>query len=90
MKPYILSLAAGLLVGGVYSLLGVRSPAPPAIALVGLLGILLGEQALPLAKRMIAGREVAAFLRTEAANHVFGHLPGHAPSYAPSQTEDRA
>lgn len=77
MKAYILSLAAGLLVGGVYSLLGVRSPAPPAIALVGLLGILLGEQALPLAKRLIAGKEVATFLREDAAHHLFGHLPGH-------------
>ena len=47
MKPYLLSIAAGLIVGVVYSLLSVRSPAPPAIALVGLLGILLGEQILP-------------------------------------------
>lgn len=53
MKPYLLSLGAGLLVGVVYSLLGVRSPAPPAIALLGLLGILLGEQAAPLAWRLI-------------------------------------
>ena len=44
MKPYLLSLAAGLLVGIVYALLNVRSPAPPVIALVGLLGILVGEQ----------------------------------------------
>jgi xanthosine utilization system XapX-like protein len=34
MKPYLLSLGAGLLVGVLYSLLGVRSPAPPAIALL--------------------------------------------------------
>ena len=38
MKPYLLSLGAGLLVGIVYSLLGVRSPAPPIIALVGIRG----------------------------------------------------
>jgi XapX domain-containing protein len=43
MKPYLLSLGAGLLVGGIYSLLHVRSPAPPAVALLGLLGMLLGE-----------------------------------------------
>lgn len=54
MKPYLLSLGAGLLVGIVYSLLGVRSPAPPMIALVGLAGILAGEQIVPLAKRMTA------------------------------------
>jgi XapX domain-containing protein len=52
MKPYLLSLVIGLLVGVVYSLFGVKSPAPPVIALVGLLGILAGEQLLPLGKRL--------------------------------------
>jgi len=33
----------------------VRSPAPPAIALVGLLGMLVGEQMVPVAKRLIDG-----------------------------------
>ncbi|WP_119419090.1 DUF1427 family protein [Desertibaculum subflavum] len=32
MKAYILSLAAGLLVGVVYGVLNVRSPAPPVVA----------------------------------------------------------
>lgn len=54
MKAYLLSLGAGLLVGIVYSLMGVRSPAPPVIALIGLAGILLGEQLLPIAHRLIA------------------------------------
>ena len=53
MKPYILSLGAGLLIGVIYSLMGVRSPAPPIIALIGLAGILAGEQIVPLAKRLI-------------------------------------
>jgi XapX domain-containing protein len=52
MMSHLLSLAAGLLVGLIYSLLGVRSPAPPTIALIGLLGILVGEQALPMVKRI--------------------------------------
>uniref|UniRef100_UPI0038F63891 DUF1427 family protein n=1 Tax=Streptomyces turgidiscabies TaxID=85558 RepID=UPI0038F63891 len=47
MKIYLLSLGAGLLVGVIYSLLNVRSPAPPLVALVGLLGILAGEQVVP-------------------------------------------
>lgn len=51
MKPYLLSLAVGLLVGVLYGLLDVRSPAPPAIALVGLLGILLGEQIPPVLRQ---------------------------------------
>lgn len=72
MKPYLISLAVGLLVGLIYSLLGVRSPAPPAIALLGLLGMLLGEQVAPIAKRLISGKEVVAFLRNDCAEHVLG------------------
>ena len=53
MKVYVISLAAGLLVGLIYSLLQVRSPAPPAVALIGLLGILLGEQIIPLARHWL-------------------------------------
>jgi len=44
MRTYLVSLGAGLLVGVVYSLLNVRSPAPPVVALVGLLGMLIGEE----------------------------------------------
>ena len=50
MKMYGLSLLAGLLVGVIYGLLDIRSPAPPVIALVGLLGILAGEHAVTLIK----------------------------------------
>lgn len=52
MKIYLLSLGAGLLVGVIYSLINVRSPAPPVVALIGLLGILVGEQIVPLAKTL--------------------------------------
>lgn len=52
MKLYILSIVVGVLVGVVYSLLGVRSPAPPVVALLGLLGMLVGEQLMPLATRV--------------------------------------
>ncbi|WP_333572871.1 DUF1427 family protein [Sphingomonas sp.] len=72
MKPYLISLAVGLLVGVIYSLLGVKSPAPPTIALIGLLGMLLGEQAVPVAKRLFAGRDVVAYLRTDCAEQVLG------------------
>jgi XapX domain-containing protein len=47
MKMYLLSLGAGILVGVIYSLSNVRSPARPVIALLGLLGILIGEQPVP-------------------------------------------
>ncbi|MXP66107.1 DUF1427 family protein [Roseomonas sp. M0104] len=77
MKTYLLSLGAGLVVGVVYSLLNVRSPAPPVVALVGLLGILLGEQLVPVAKRLLAGHPVSvSVLREDCAQHLFGRLPG--------------
>ncbi|MBK5958800.1 XapX domain-containing protein [Rhodoplanes elegans] len=80
LKAYLLSLGAGLLVGVVYSLIGVRSPAPPTIALIGLLGILLGEQIVPVVKRLIGGHDVAGFVRTSCAAHVLGPLPGGEPA----------
>ena len=58
MTPYILSVCVGILVGAIYSLLSVRSPAPPVIALVGLLGILVGEQIPPLLRSAWRGEAV--------------------------------
>lgn len=75
MKMYLMSLAAGLLVGIVYSLLNVRSPAPPVIALVGLLGILVGEQLIPLAKTLLAQEPAAVSWINQIKPHMFGHLP---------------
>jgi XapX domain-containing protein len=45
-QPYALSLVAGVGVGILYGLITVRSPAPPIIALLGLLGMLAGEAAV--------------------------------------------
>jgi XapX domain-containing protein len=45
--PYLISLGAGLVVGLLYYLVRVQSPAPPLIALAGLLGIVIGEHAIP-------------------------------------------
>jgi XapX domain-containing protein len=55
MKPMLMSLLAGLVVGVLYSLVKVRSPAPPVVALVGLFGILLGEQLPSPVKKLAAG-----------------------------------
>lgn len=44
---YLIALLIGLFVGALYALLGVRSPAPSTVALVGLLGMLIGENLLP-------------------------------------------
>lgn len=83
MKPYIISLAAGLLVGVIYSLLGVKSPAPPTIALIGLLGMLVGEQVIPIANRIFGGQPVLAFIKTECAPSILG--PQAAPKVPPQQ-----
>ena len=45
-QPYLLSLGAGIGIGVIYGLIAVRSPAPPIIALLGLLGMLAGEAAV--------------------------------------------
>lgn len=76
MKIYLLSLAAGVLVGAIYALINVRSPAPPVVALVGLLGMLIGEQVVPLARHWWAGEPTTlSWIRKECAPHVLGTLP---------------
>jgi XapX domain-containing protein len=76
MRAYLLSLGAGLLVGIVYSLVNVRSPAPPVVALVGLLGILIGEQIIPVARHMLEGSQLAAAWRqSQCTPHILGLLP---------------
>jgi XapX domain-containing protein len=77
MRLYLVSLGAGLLVGVIYSLLSVRSPAPPLVALLGLLGILIGEQIIPVGQRLLAGTPLAAACHdANCVPHVFGELPG--------------
>ena len=89
MKMYVMSLAVGLLVGVIYGALNVRSPAPPVIALVGLLGILLGEQLVPLAKRLVSSEPVStAWVREQCVPHIFGRLPGKIAETAPQKNID--
>ncbi|MBV8551631.1 MAG: DUF1427 family protein [Acidobacteriaceae bacterium] len=44
MKVLLVSFAVGVLVGVLYGVIRVKSPAPPIVALLGLLGMVLGEQ----------------------------------------------
>ena len=44
MKALLIPFVVGLLVGVVYGVIKVKSPAPPITALVGLLAMVLGEQ----------------------------------------------
>lgn len=76
MKLYIVSLGAGILVGIIYALLQVRSPAPPVVALIGLLGMLIGEQVVPPIKRLLAGEPVtAAWFHAECVPKITGTPP---------------
>lgn len=89
MKMYLLSLGAGIFVGIIYSLLNVRSPAPPLVALIGLLGILFGEQVIPVGKLLLTGSAfTTACGRTHAIAHVFGQLPGRQAADQAKKTED--
>jgi XapX domain-containing protein len=76
VKIYLLSLGAGLLAGILYGVLNVRSPAPPVVALVGLLGILLGEQVPPLVRQWLAPKSPqVSWLHEQVKPHCFGKLP---------------
>jgi XapX domain-containing protein len=84
MKAYLISLAAGLLVGVIYNLLNVRSPAPPVIALIGLLGILVGEQVPPLIRTVWLKEPLALSWLHQVRPHVFGCLAtGRRPTVVP-------
>ena len=64
MTGYLVSLFMGLAVGAAYGLAHVRSPAPPMIALVGLFGMVLGQQAVDLAKRRLVPPAQASIERS--------------------------
>ena len=83
MKTYLISAGAGILVGIIYSLLNVRSPAPPLVALVGLLAMLAGEQIIPVCKLVLNGHGLAfAWREAHCAPHILGVLPGRHASKA--------
>jgi XapX domain-containing protein len=89
MKIYVVSLSVGLLVGVIYGVLNVRSPAPPVIALIGLLGILIGEQLVPLAKRLVSNQPVSTtWVREQCVPHIFGQLPGKSAGPHPQKNID--
>jgi XapX domain-containing protein len=91
MRIYLVSLGAGILVGLIYSLLGVRSPAPPLVALIGLLGMLVGEQVIPVGRQMLAGTSLAAaWKQANCTGHIFGLLPGHHSDHAASAPPETA
>ena len=68
IKGLFLSFVVGVGVGVIYGLLRVKSPAPPIIALLGLLGMVLGEQLgiWMQTKKLDAARAASACLVGEA------------------------
>jgi len=56
----LISLGAGIIVGVIYSLVRIPSPAPPLFALLGLFGILVGSQLIPTVQKHFAASPVHA------------------------------
>jgi XapX domain-containing protein len=91
MQTYLVSLGLGVLVGIVYGVFAVRSPAPPVVALVGLLGMLLGEQVPPMTKRLLAGYSVdVKWAKTDCVPHIFGELPKRSANRVSNESEVRS
>jgi XapX domain-containing protein len=70
IKTCAVSLVVGLLVGIAYYVLRVHSPAPPLVALVGLLGMLAGEHLVPVTQATLA--RVAPLIGLQASTPTNG------------------
>jgi XapX domain-containing protein len=82
MRISVVALATGGLVGIIYVLIDVRSPALSAAALVGPFGILTSEQVAPVAKRSLIGEPLyLCWLKTDRVPHVFW-LPARSKAVA--------
>ncbi|HZZ09118.1 MAG TPA: DUF1427 family protein [Paraburkholderia sp.] len=77
---YIISLGVGFGVGLLYWLLKVQSPAPPLIALAGLLGMVLGEHAIPVVKAQIFAQTTVEQVAQQTKNDL---------AQAPVRTKER-
>jgi len=75
MKLYLVCLVLGVLVGALYGALNVRCPAPPVVALIGLFGILVGEQIPPLIRHVLSKTPASVAWIEQVRPHMFGHLP---------------
>ncbi|WP_437889343.1 XapX domain-containing protein [Phytobacter sp. V91] len=76
LKSWVVSLAVGLLSGVIYGAMRVHSPAPPVIALLGLFGMLVGEQLVPVTRRLLRGEPVTlAWFRHECVPKISGTPP---------------
>jgi XapX domain-containing protein len=76
MKAWIISLVCGVVAGVIYALLDVHSPAPPVVALLGLFGMLVGEQLIPVGRRLLSREPLTlAWFRHECVPKISGTAP---------------
>ncbi|WP_312239785.1 XapX domain-containing protein [Pantoea sp.] len=76
LKSSFISLMVGLLAGIIYAAMNLHSPAPPVIALLGLFGMLVGEQLIPLCRRLLNRQPVTmAWFRHECVPKISGTPP---------------
>jgi XapX domain-containing protein len=80
---YATSFAVGLGVGLIYFLVRVNSPAPPLIALIGLLGMVCGEHLVPTLKTILP----ASLIRSSQTDASVGARPDtHMPGWVPAKS----
>jgi XapX domain-containing protein len=86
MKVLFLSFIVGLGVGALYGLIRVKSPAPPIVALLGLLGMVLGEQfgTWIHTKKLDVSRAASVCLVGERYDRPLYNSPSHETRYDPS------
>ncbi len=86
MKVLFLSFIVGLGVGVLYGLIRVKSPAPPIVALLGLLGMVLGEQfgVWIHTKRLDVSRAASECLVGEHYDRQLYNPPSRKTRYDPS------
>ena len=65
--------------------------APPLVALIGLLGMLVGEQVVPVGKQLLQGTAFnTACAKTQATDYCFGQLPGRNQIAQVQKSDDKA
>ena len=67
---YILSLGMGVIVGVIYGLSHIKSPAPPIIALLGLLGMVIGEAGVSMVAQRLENRSQTATHSEQPAGQI--------------------
>jgi XapX domain-containing protein len=86
---YVYSLVSGLLFGIGYGLLGLKSPAPPLIALAGLLGMLGGDQLVSHLKEHLATRSHPPAASAPASTGANAGVEAPRPTPAQSDQNNR-